>query len=114
MDARFICGDSPLFLSMIETLQKKVVSRKAAAFGRWLQGQDRIRMAKFGDTSYLLEPNLKEGIGGLRDYHHMIWLGKAFFNLKSPRDLEIFGKLSHYEFQELHKSLQFLSNNCND
>ena len=61
MDARFICGDSPLFLSMTETLQKKVVSRKAATFGRWLQGQDKIRMAKFGDARYLLEPNLKEG-----------------------------------------------------
>ena len=108
MDARFICGDSPLFLSMIDTLQKKVISRKAVAFGRWLQDQDKIRMAKFGDASYLLEPNLKEGIGGLRDYHHMLWLGKAFFNLKNPRDLEIFGKLSHYEFQELHKSLQFI------
>ena len=73
MDARFICGDSPLYLSLLHTLRKKVVSRRAGAFSRWLEEREQVRKAVFGDASYLPEPDLKEGIGGLRDYHSMQW-----------------------------------------
>jgi [protein-PII] uridylyltransferase len=108
MDARFICGDSPLFLSLMETFNRKVLSKKGGAFGRWLKDQDTIRMIKYGDASYLLEPNLKEGIGGLRDYHHILWLSRTLFQLRIPRDLEYSGKLSHNEYRELDRNLQFI------
>jgi len=108
MDARFICGDSPLFLSLTEGLHKKVITKKTIAFGRWLEDMDKIRMDNFGDASYLLEPHLKEGIGGLRDYHHMLWLAKAFFHSGIPRDLEYMGKLSHNEYRELEDNLAFI------
>ena len=108
MDARFICGDSPLFLSLTENLHKKVISKKTTAFGQWLEDLDKIRMDNFGDASYLLEPHLKEGIGGLRDYHHMLWLAKAFFHSGIPRDLEFMGKLSHNEYRELEDNLAFI------
>jgi [protein-PII] uridylyltransferase len=109
MDARFICGDSPLYLAMGESLQKKVVSKKKNLFLRWLKDQDKLRMAQFGDASDLLEPHLKEGIGGLRDYHHMLWLARAFFDTRLPRDLEFRGKLSHKEFHELSEAIAFIS-----
>jgi [protein-PII] uridylyltransferase len=108
MDARFICGDSPLFLSLTENLHKKVISKKTTALGQWLEDLDKIRMDNFGDASYLLEPHLKEGIGGLRDYHHMLWLAKAFFHSGIPRDLEYMGKLSHNEYRELEDNLAFI------
>lgn len=108
MDARFVCGDSPLYFSLMELLQRKAVSRKAAYFARWLEERDKIRMSTFGDASYLLEPNLKEGIGGLRDYHHILWLSKVYFNLLVPRDLEYGGVLSHREYEELRHSLDFI------
>ncbi len=108
MDARFVCGDSPLFLSLMEDFQKRVVARKSTAFSRWLNNQDKIRMEKFGVASSLLEPNLKEGIGGLRDYHHILWTAKTYFNLRIPRDLEYYGKLSHDEYQELKDHLGFI------
>ncbi len=108
MDSRFICGDSPLYLSLMESLHKKVVAKKSTAFSRWLEDQDKIRMLKFGDASYLLEPHLKEGIGGLRDYHHILWNSKAHFELRAPRDLEYYGKLSHNEYGELNEGLGFI------
>ena len=107
MDARFVGGHSPVYLSLMDTLQKKIVSKKAHAFGRWLEDQHKIRMLNFGDASHLLEPNLKEGIGALRDYHHILWLGKTFFNLRAPRDLEYSGKLSHDEYKTLREHLEF-------
>ena len=85
VDSRFICGDSPLYLKFMGDLQRKVITKKAAAFGRWLENQDRIRGGTYGDASHLLEPHIKEGIGGLRDYHHMLWMGKVFFNTRIPQ-----------------------------
>jgi [protein-PII] uridylyltransferase len=108
LDARFICGDSPLYLDLMEQLQVKTISKKAAAFTQWLGSKNELRMACFGDASYLLEPNIKEGIGGLRDYHHILWLAKTFFQLRSPRDLEYHGILSHQEYQDLKESVQFI------
>jgi pseudouridine synthase len=88
LDARFICGDSGLYFSLMDTLQKKVLSKKALPFSRWLEEQEQIRRVSYGDASYLLEPHLKEGIGGLRDYHYILWLSKAFFGLAAPRETQ--------------------------
>lgn len=108
LDARFICGDSPLFLSLIEVLQNKVIDKRAKTYRRWLEDRDNVRLSTFGDSSYLLEPELKQGIGGLRDYHHMLWLSRVFFRLRTPRDLEYHGKLSHGEYEELRRHLEFI------
>ena len=108
MDARFICGESPLYLSLSERLGKRVLARKGLTFSRWLEEQNQMRMSVFGDASYLLEPNLKEGIGGLRDYHHLLWLAKAFFHLRMPRDLEYSGILSHKEYEDLESHIKFI------
>ena len=108
MDARFLCGDSPLFLDLMANLQKKFVSKRKTVFGRWLEDLYQIRMDTNGDASSVLEPNLKEGIGGLRDYHHILWMAKAFFSLMAPRDLEYSGKLSHKEYMEMRNYLRFI------
>ena len=91
MDARFLCGDSLLFLDLMETLQKKVISKRKTIFGRWLEDLYQVRMDVKGDASVVLEPDLKDGIGGLRDYHYILWLAKAIFNLVASRDLEYSG-----------------------
>ena len=108
MDARFVCGDSPLYLSLMESLHNKIAKKKAVEISRWLEACHQIRMETFGDASHLLEPNLKEGIGGLRDYHQILWHAKALFELRAPRDLEYHGKLSHREFENLKKNLEFI------
>ena len=108
IDARFICGDSPLYLSLMENIYKKIVLKKDTTFCLWLEDQNKIRMDTYGDASYLLEPNLKEGIGGLRDYHHILWLARVLHLLGIPRDLEYMGQLSHNEYRELKDNLRFI------
>ena len=108
LDERFICGDSPVYLTLTDKLLRYFTTRKTASFARWLEEQNRMRTDVFGDSSYLLEPNLKDGIGGLRDYHHILWLSKSLFGLRAPRDLEYTGKLSHNEFQDLKDQLGFI------
>ncbi|MFP4306361.1 MAG: [protein-PII] uridylyltransferase [Desulfococcaceae bacterium] len=110
LDARFLCGMSPLFSDMVNALREKVVYRRAHKIVDWLVAANEERHRLFGDSAYLLEPNLKEGQGGLRDYHTMLWLGQIKFGLKQPRDFEFQGYLSHEEFQELHAALRFIWN----
>ena len=115
LDSRLICGDSLLFLDLIDRIQKNVIKKKAKSFADWLKEQDTIRSQIYDyaihpekGAGLLLEPNLKEGMGGLRDYHHMLWLAKVFLDVKMPRDLELGGSLSHGEFQGLRGHLRFL------
>jgi len=108
MDARFLCGDSLLYFTLIENLQKKVFDKNPAAFSKWLEQVDKIRINTYGVASHLLEPNLKEGIGGLRDYHHILWTAKCFYHIRDSKELEHLGKLSNKEYQELEKMVKFI------
>ena len=108
MDSRFIGGDSKLFWSLNEKIAEKVLEKRAADFIVWLKEKNRSRMERYGDASFLLEPNLKEGIGGLRDYHHILWSAKAIFKLITPKDLEYQGKVSHNEYLGLRKNIEFI------
>jgi [protein-PII] uridylyltransferase len=108
LDARFICGWSLIFSDLMDQLRQKVIAKKTRTIINWLVENNKNRHAHFGDSAYLLEPNLKEGQGGLRDYHTILWIGQIEFNIKHPRDLEFLGLLSHEEFQALKGSLAFI------
>jgi [protein-PII] uridylyltransferase len=108
LDARFICGWSLIFSELMEQVRKKVIGKKSRTIINWLVEKNNARHAQFGDSAYLLEPNLKEGQGGLRDYHTMLWIGQIELNMKQPRDFEYLGLLSHEEFQTLSSSLSFI------
>ena len=110
LDARFICGGAHIYSDLMDQLRQKVIRKKSRAIINWLVQNNEMRHAHFGDSAYLLEPNLKEGQGGLRDYHTMLWIGQIEFNVRQPRDLEYFGLLSHGEYQTLMRSLKFIWN----
>jgi [protein-PII] uridylyltransferase len=110
LDARFVCGVSILFSDLLDTLRQKVLTKQSKKIITWLVDQSRERHLRFGDSTYLLEPNLKEGQGGLRDYHSMLWIGRIKLNIRQPRDLEYFGYLSHEEYQSTRKALSFIWN----
>ncbi len=98
----------------MERVREKILFRRSDKIISWLVETTRERHGLFGDASYLLEPNLKEGQGGLRDYHAMLWIARIKFGLHKPRDLEYLGLLSHQEFAALSEALIFIWNarNC--
>ncbi len=110
LDARFICGWSLIYSDLMNQMRQKIIGKKSRTIINWLVEKNNLRHAQFGDSTYLLEPNLKEGQGGLRDYHTMLWIGQIEMNMKQPRDFEYFGLLSHEEFQTLNNSLSFIWN----
>ena len=110
LDARFLCGVSLLYTELLETLRKRVLFRQGKNINRWLVENNAARHQRHGDSSYLLEPNLKEGQGGLRDYHTMLWIGKIEYGFTQPRDLEYQGLLSHSEYRRFRHALDFIWN----
>jgi [protein-PII] uridylyltransferase len=108
MDARFLCGDSLLYLKLIENFQKKVVDKNQTAFIKWLEDIDKKRINTYGVASHLLEPDLKEGIGGLRDYHHILWTAKCFYHVRNSKELEHIGWFSDKEYHELQKMVKYI------
>ncbi|MBT8331127.1 MAG: [protein-PII] uridylyltransferase, partial [Deltaproteobacteria bacterium] len=108
LDARFVCGWSMLYANIVDQLRTKIIMPKARPIIDWLVERNELRHARFGDSAYLLEPNLKEGQGGLRDYHTMLWIARIAFNARQFRDLEYLGLLSHEELQNLIHSVSFV------
>lgn len=108
MDARFICGMSFLYSRLLDKIRSKILIHRTDKFIRRLIESNRARHDRFGDSSYLLEPNLKEGQGGLRDYHTILWIANVKKNIRQRRDLEYYGLLSHDEYNDLMDSLEFI------
>ncbi|MFO7760388.1 MAG: HD domain-containing protein [Desulfobia sp.] len=108
LDARFLCGMSALYARLRELLFQQLTGSRVKKVVAALIQNNHERHDYFGDSSYLLEPNLKEGQGGLRDYHTMLWVARIQSKITRPRDLEYFGYVSCQEFQLLTKALGFI------
>lgn len=76
LDARLVAGSPALLDDMVRRLDERVLPRRSQAFLSWLDTEHERRLAAHGDGTVLLEPNLKEGVGGLREYHRILWLAR--------------------------------------
>jgi len=113
-DARFLCGISPVYTHLMEALRGKVLRRHGEKYLLWLWDKSRQRHERYGDSALLLEPDVKEGLGGLRDYHAMRWMGWARYQITEFRDLERLGCLTQGEFDKLQEALDYIwrARNC--
>ncbi len=74
LDSRYIAGDERLFARLQSEVIPRLVGRERPALVRSLMSLTRQRHARYGNTIFHLEPNLKDSPGGLRDYHVTAWL----------------------------------------
>lgn len=83
-DHRFLTGDFPLFLKLRQDIFPGVLLSDWNQITQKLGEIARARHARFGNTIFHLEPNLKDGPGGLRDYHLAPWFA-LLFHLKETK-----------------------------
>lgn len=76
LDSRFVCGDASLFEQLRKQVLPGMVAREARPLMRELTGLALSRHEKYGKTIFHLEPNIKDGPGGLRDYQVACWLAQ--------------------------------------
>lgn len=85
MECRLLAGDQQMFAAFLEKVQ--LATNVPDFFLGKLQEQDN-RYAKFNDTAYKLEPNIKESPGGLRDLHMVMWLTRSILIAQEKNNLQ--------------------------
>lgn len=108
MDTRLIAGDELLYAEMEEVVLKDVIGRGVDGFIRDKVKENEERHAKYGSSVYILEPNIKEGEGGLRDMHTALWVSKARFKEGTFRQLLMKGVITPKELRFFERSMEFL------
>ncbi len=93
LDARFLTGADTLFQKLLTRYRKKVLDGHRHEFVRTMDTMRGQRRSKYGSHSYLLEPHIKEGKGGMRDIQAMLWTARAIFGLNGLVDMEESGML---------------------
>ena len=110
IESRFICGDDALF----QQLQARIAPQhiwSIPAFFKAKVAEQQARYKRYGDTAYRVEPNLKEGPGGLRDIQTIGWIVLREFGVRSLKDLStssVIDLLSPKEYASLIKARDFL------
>lgn len=108
LESRLLCGSEGLFDAMKARTGPDNIWPSTAYFEAKIAEQ-RERYAKFHDTGFNLEPNVKDGPGGLRDIQMIGWLKKRHFRSDTLRELIDAGCLTAKEYDELTADQAFLS-----
>ncbi len=107
MEARLLDGDRDLYARMRELTGPAQIWPTPAFFAA-KRDEQAARHRRFHDTAQNLEPNVKEGPGGLRDIQVIGWVAKRHFGADTLHDLVDHGFLTEEEFQTLNAGQEFL------
>ena len=108
MTSRFLAGSPYLFQEFHRLYAKEVVGRGVGRFIEQKMEERKREYVKFGQTIYLLEPNVKKSKGGLRDFHLLRWVGMARFLAATLQDLADRSLLSRQDFLSVTEARDFL------
>jgi [protein-PII] uridylyltransferase len=108
LDARFLCGDFPLYEDFEKKVESRLVKNGVKRFIREKLEETRLRHEQFGGSVYLLEPDVKEGEGGLRDLQTARWVARAGLKVKDLDALALNGIVGAADIAQLKESQDFL------
>ena len=108
LEARFLLGDRDLYNELVTRFDKQIAHNTAREFVTAKLAERDERHRRAGMSRYLVEPNVKDGKGGLRDLHTLFWIAKYVYRVREPQELverEVFDKR---EFQIFQRCENFL------
>jgi [protein-PII] uridylyltransferase len=108
LEARYVWGDEALFEQAEARFRAEVVAGNVRAFVTEKLDERNARHVRMGDSRYVVEPNVKEGKGGLRDLHTLFWIGKFAYGVKGVPELVEVGLLSPEELHQFERAERFL------
>ncbi len=100
LETRIISGNHSLFTDLTLKISQSNLWSSADFFASKMEEQEQ-RYTKYHDTAYNLEPNIKEGPGGLRDLQNIAWVFKHHFKSTTLKELIKYGFFSETEYNEL-------------
>src|SRR5881394_3527247 len=114
LEARYLLGDRALHDEFAARFDKDIVRHTAPEFvaAKLAEREERLRRA--GQSRYLVEPNVKDGKGGLRDLHTLFWIAKYVYRVRETDELLERGVFDAQEYRTLRRCADFLwSVRCN-
>jgi [protein-PII] uridylyltransferase len=107
LESRLLFGSSEVHARLTQLL-KALVERRGLTLARTFIAERRKERLEFGETVYLLEPNVKRSRGGLRDIHLLRWLWYLKTGVADPDRLHDLGHLSKFDYRRLLSAQNFL------
>lgn len=108
LEARFVWGDEALFERVEARFRSEVLTGDVRAFVAGKLDERNARHLRMGDSRYVVEPNVKEGKGGLRDLHTLFWIGKYAYQVRGVAELVDVGLLTAEELRQFQRAERFL------
>ncbi|HKN08650.1 MAG TPA: [protein-PII] uridylyltransferase [Pseudomonadota bacterium] len=108
LEARYLLGDRKLYDELMARFDKEIVQGSAADFvaAKLTEREERHRRA--GQSRYLVEPNVKDGKGGLRDLHTLYWIAKYVYRVREREQLIDRGVYDPREYRRFRRCADFL------
>jgi [protein-PII] uridylyltransferase len=107
LDLRFLAGSRSLFGRIHEVVDEAVQRWRPGLIER-VRPENLARFARYGQSVFLLEPHVKEGKGGLRDWHWLGWIAKLERGLRGDYDLLLSGLVEPDHYRDLVMAHEFL------
>ncbi|MGA8711515.1 MAG: [protein-PII] uridylyltransferase [Roseiarcus sp.] len=108
IEARLVTGDKRLFETLQTRFDREIVAKTAPEFVAAKLAEREQRVRKAGASRYLVEPNVKEGKGGLRDLNTLFWISKYVYRVRHAHELIAVGLFSPREFALFRRCEEFL------
>jgi len=108
LEARFLWGELKLYDELMLRFDHEVVRTTGPEYVQAKLAERDDRHAKAGESRYLVEPNVKDGKGGLRDLQTLFWIGKYFYRVRTGEELVDKGVFTEGEYREFRKAEDFL------
>jgi len=108
LEARYLFGDRKLFDEMVARFDKEVTLGTAPEFVAAKLAEREERHRRAGQSRYLVEPNVKDGKGGLRDLHTLFWIAKYVYRVREPEELIQKGVFNRSEYMLFRRCEDFL------
>lgn len=108
LEGRFVWGDREVYEEVSTRFWNDVAARTGPDFVAQKMAERDERHKRMGDSRYVVEPNVKDGKGGLRDLHTLYWIGKYVHRVRAPADLVAVGLLTEEEYRKFEKAENFL------
>jgi [protein-PII] uridylyltransferase len=108
LEARYVCGEQALYEELRRRYAREVVAGTGLAFTEAKLAERDARHRRMGNSRYALEPNVKEGKGGLRDLHALFWIAKYLYEAGDVATLVGRGVFTAAEAASFDKAEAFL------
>ncbi|MEZ5788099.1 MAG: [protein-PII] uridylyltransferase [Xanthobacteraceae bacterium] len=108
LEARFLLGEQSLFDELVQRFDNDIARTTGPEFVAAKLAEREERLRRVGQSRYLVEPNVKDGKGGLRDLHTLFWIAKYVYRVRKPDELIDCGVFNRQEYRLFQRCETFL------